>query len=90
MRSPYGIAVTSTSRVQDDFFPHRAFPPPSPLLDSESSVETGTSSPSSAALSVCHGSDAHFTRTGNSETPENTASLPSSGAAARSFWSGKR
>ena len=32
--------------------------------------------PSSAAFSVCHDRLAHFTRTGNSDTPENTASLP--------------
>src|SRR2546428_3763788 len=38
-------------------------------------------SPESAALKVCQGREAHFTRTGNSETPENTDSLPSSGAA---------
>ena len=38
------------------------------------------SSPASAAFSVCHGSVAHLTRTGNSRTPEKTASLPSSGA----------
>ena len=31
---------------------------------------------SSAAFSVCHDRLAHFTRTGNSDTPENTASLP--------------
>ena len=30
---------------------------------------------------MCQGSEAHFTRTGNSQTPENAASLPSSGAA---------
>ena len=29
-----------------------------------------------AAHSACHGSVAHFTRIGNSDTPENTASLP--------------
>ena len=29
---------------------------------------------SSAALSVCHASDAHFTRTGKRDTPENTTS----------------
>src|SRR5207245_11106196 len=32
---------------------------------------------SSAASSVCHGRLAHFTRTGNSQTPESTASFPS-------------
>ena len=29
---------------------------------------------------MCHASVAHFTRTGNSDTPENTASLPSASA----------
>ena len=41
------------------------------------SVETASCLPSSAACSVCHASVAHFTRTGNSDTPANTASLPS-------------
>ena len=33
-------------------------------------------SAASADFSVCHASDAHFTRTGNSRTPANAASLP--------------
>lgn len=40
------------------------------------SVETASCWPSSAACNVCHASVAHFTRAGNSETPENTASFP--------------
>src|SRR6266481_879128 len=42
------------------------------------SVETASCLPSSAACSACHAREAHFTRTGNSDTPANTASLPSS------------
>ncbi len=40
---------------------------------------TGSVGPSSsAALSVCHANDAHFTRTGKRDTPENTTSGPRS------------
>jgi hypothetical protein len=40
------------------------------------SVETASCSPLSAACSVCQARVAHFTRTGNSDTPEKAASLP--------------
>src|SRR5580704_13456452 len=40
------------------------------------SVETASCLPSRAAISVCHAKLAHFTRTGNSDTPANTANLP--------------
>ena len=40
------------------------------------SVEIGPPSPWRAAFSVCQGSVAHLTRTGNSRTPEKTSSLP--------------
>src|SRR5919197_33528 len=40
------------------------------------SVDTVSCWPLSAACSVCQASVAHLTRTGNSETPENAASLP--------------
>src|SRR4029079_1307263 len=43
-----------------------------------SSVEMVLSVPLNAAFSVCQASVAHFTRAGNSRTPEKTASLPSS------------
>ena len=56
-------------------------PSASPRLASVSSVVTRAVSPSSAERSVCQGRDAHFTRTGNSHTPEKDASLPRSGAA---------
>src|SRR6185295_9244563 len=70
----------------DRLFPHdcpsgRVLPSASPRLASVSSVETRAVSPSRAERSVCQGSDAHFTRTGNSHTPEKAASLPSPGAA---------
>src|SRR5437660_1746448 len=42
------------------------------------SVDTLSCLPSSAACSVCQARVAHLTRTGNSETPEKTASFPSS------------
>ena len=42
------------------------------------SVDTVSCFPSSEACNVCHARVAHLTRTGNSETPEKTASLPSS------------
>ena len=42
------------------------------------SVVTGAAARSSAALSVCQQRLAHFTRAGNSRTPESAASLPSS------------
>src|SRR5256886_11393671 len=42
------------------------------------SVDTVPCFPSSEACNVCQASVAHLTRTGNSETPEKTASLPSS------------
>src|SRR5690348_5691743 len=42
------------------------------------SVETGSCLPSSAACNVCQARVAHFTRTGNSETPENASNLPTS------------
>ena len=38
--------------------------------------------PASALRSVCQASDAHFTRTGNFETPAKTASLPRGQASA--------
>jgi len=41
--------------------------------------------PSSAAFIVCHASEAHFTRIGNSWTPANTASLPSWAETAAAF-----
>src|SRR6185503_14899793 len=91
------VAVGDGGRLHvagdDGLFPHRllperAWPSPSPLLDSETSVETGAASPSRAAFSVCQGSDAHFTRTGNSHTPANTRSLPSSGAELWEAWEG--
>src|SRR4051794_25810224 len=46
------------------------------------SVDTGCSCPCNAARNACHARVAHFTRTGNSETPEKTASLPSASASA--------
>jgi hypothetical protein len=42
------------------------------------SVETCVPVASSAFLSVCQARVAHLTRTGNSQTPDNTASLPMS------------
>src|SRR5690606_8471979 len=39
------------------------------------SVVTGSPDPSSAAVSVCHASVAHFTRIGNSATPAKAASV---------------
>src|SRR5206468_7491435 len=42
------------------------------------SVDTGAPSPFSAACRVCQARLAHFTRAGNSHTPERTASFPSS------------
>ena len=42
------------------------------------SVDTVSWFPRIAACNVCQASMAHLTRTGNSETPEKTASLPSS------------
>src|SRR5205807_2365876 len=56
------------------------------------SVLTVSLSPSSALLSVCHASVAHFTRAGNSDTPENAARRPSSavlrlpGSPVTSLW----
>ena len=40
------------------------------------SVFAGSADPCSACFSVCQASEAHLTRTGNSRTPDNTASLP--------------
>ena len=68
--------------------PWLGLPPPSPLLDSDTSVDTGVGSPSSAALRVCQARAAHLTLTGNSDTPANTASFPSSGASRREAWEG--
>src|SRR5712691_2864235 len=48
------------------------------------SVETVWPGASKAAFRVCHDRLAHFTRTGNSDTPENTASLPRVSASAGS------
>src|SRR3990170_282128 len=48
------------------------------LLISPYSVETVSFLSSNAARKVCHGNVAHFTLTGNSRTPEKTASFPSS------------
>ena len=41
------------------------------------SVETGSAARSSAAFNVCQQRLAHFTRAGNSRTPDSAASLPS-------------
>src|SRR5262249_38477524 len=49
-----------------------------PSYDPGYSVDTGFSSPANAAWNVCQASVAHFTRTGNSRTPVNTASFPRS------------
>src|SRR5215472_16698058 len=65
------------------FFSHLHYwAPPVSAAGPSDSVETVSPSPERAALSVCHGSVAHLTRTGYSRTPEKTASLPSSGEAA--------
>src|SRR5712692_6659375 len=54
-----------------------------PKLAGCHSVDTASPAPRSAARNVCQASVAHFTRAGNSRTPENTTSLP------RSFGNGR-
>src|SRR5205085_12550019 len=76
-RDHHGFTIST----DDDFFAHRF----------DYSVET-TSLPSSAPRIVCHASVAHFTRAGNSDTPENAARRPSStvdvspGSPGTSLW----
>src|SRR5216684_4320955 len=49
------------------------------------SVDTFSPSPASALCNVCQANVAHFTRAGNSDTPENAASRPSSATSRPAF-----
>ena len=81
---PLGISTTSVSRlsVMGWLVTGIEVDLDISLPDPSYSVETASCLPSSAACSVCQASVAHFTRTGNSDTPEKTASLPSSACSA--------